>query len=1069
MEASGAGATWALPRHVPWPGVRGEKLLALFTHDGESLVDATGFDCDSSAFREKKEKDEAPYELELCVPTAGHIALVLVRTTPKAEPATPVPLRHSVTAPVAGSTPANAPATHARVVYVVDAVPPRRRKPTGLNAKKSWSSMSIKSSGRNNVNGSASSSLSSSASAGAAAKLSITPVPTDVNELELIDDLFSTPKTAAKDASLIARAPLLCARFDCKIVALTFTRSSSSNLAKKAAVTPSTLRCVLATEDGTAYVWEWGVDLHQWTFLNRFCFLENPNLQWTRPVVAFTVTEMAWHGQSTELTWWSTESKQEPKLWLRKIQFEQEKSTFRTEIILGSAFSLDCHDVIALKSSKLGLWMLTKTGVYFRSAESLRTISHSWQTLLPADATTTEDEATKDVMTTQLKICLHNVTGELLVLVRETGALILVTPKAGSTDKGTLVANRSAVLASWSKKLAQSVRSIAGHRHLLLVLTRDHELIAFSMLTGERMKTIQVSTPQAASSSLVIPPCSVKPLQFWTMDGQASSTGLWSPTGFWRLQTPSAQSIGLNHLTQQQNAPAAYLAVKNYGECLKFDMSLFALEVLEKAASSLEMYQQPAWRAACETISSPALLLATFADHKTPERLLDDLSLLITSIYRVAHEILVTGRFGSMLEKNKATTETTRGMPHLTKSNLESLHHLSNWVLLARRKLARLQTSATIHGKPSLRTRAVSALATAVDEDDLYGFSSPLENNDPDASTFQLSRKLRPMSSLRFAAGSTSIHHGREWLAQLELYLLDGVKFKGQDRSTKSALSVSADHKVPNHVLFHDERVLDDYRASASSLFSKHMYLETMGRLYLLHEPSALLAFVECVTQFCPRYFSLSGDTTVSRTHAERALTLLPPVQLFVNKVLEEKQRQQLMTSDISGLGKHHRQKKRRSLECATPKDSLLAYVDLLCSCGYYMEACRALLQCDLYEVCKEKLLLRPFWFHAQSVEPETDSEKELQHVHGAVYFELLEHCVLHREATELMVLIQAKPDHIDALHVLRTLRACLKEPEASGSSPASSRKITVGHLRPVLVALLKQRQRSASKSVAVV
>lgn len=1059
MEASGGGgATWALPRCVPWPGIRGEKLLALFTREGDASTDATGSDSAS--------KDEAPYELELCVPTAGHIALVLVRPTPKTEPTmTPVALRHSVTAPVAGSTPANAVVTHARVVYVVDAVPPRRRRPTGLNAKKSWSSMPIKSNDRNSLNGG----NGSSASAGAAAKLSISPVPTDVDELELIDDLFSTPKTAAKDASLIARAPLLCARFDCKIVALTFTRSSSSQATGKTTA-PSTLRCVLATEDGTAYVWEWGVDLHQWTFLNRFCFLENPNLQWTRPVVAFTVTEMAWHGQSTELAWWSTESKQEPKLWLRKIQFEQEKSTFRTEIILGSAFSLDCHDVSALQSSKLGLWMLTKTGVYFRSAESLRTISHSWQTLLPADAAAMENPsvAAKQVSTTQLVTCLHNVTGELLVLVRETGALVVVTPKAGSTDKGTLVATRSAVLVSWSSKLAQSVRSIAGHRHLLLVLTRDHALIAFSMLTGERMRTIQVPTPYpVAPSSLAIPPSSVKPLQFWTMDGRASSTGLWSPTGFWRLQTPSAQSIGLNHLVQQQNPPAAYLAAKSYGECLKFDTSLFALEVLEKAASSLEMYQQPAWRAACETISSPALLLATFADHKTPERLLDDLSLLITSIYRVAHEILVTGRFGSMLEKNKATTETTRGMLHLTKSNLESLHHLSNWVLLARRKLARLQTGATIHGRPSLRTRAVSALTTAVDEDDLYGFSSPLENNDPDASTFQLSRKLRPMSSLRFAAGSTSLRHGKEWLAQLELYLLDGVKFKGQDRSaTNGASSVSADHKVPNHVLFHDERVLDDYRASASSLFSKHMYLETMGRLYLLHEPSALLAFVECVTQFCPRYFSLAGDTTVSRTHAERALTLLPPVQFFVSKVLEEKQRQQLMMTDSTASGKHARQKKRRSLECATPKDSLLAYVDLLCLCGYYMEACRALLRCDLFQVCKEKLLLRPFWYHEHPVEPEAGSEKELQQVHGAVYFALLEHCVQHREATELMALIQAKPEHIDALHVLRTLRACLKEPEGS---PVPSKKITVGHLRPVLVALLKQRQSSTSKSVAVV
>lgn len=1092
--------TWGFRSRLPWPAARGERLWT-------QVMSAKGL---------------SQYDVELCEPSAGHIALVLVKKQiSTAAPGTPGPAPSTGgggSPPLGrrGSTPLATAAAHMgaavtpRVVFVLDAIPPPRNatSPAKVQQKQgvdrshlSLRSLSPASTGSSTVS-----------SNGGALSDSTQLQQQDVDELDLIEELFSAAKVG-KDGAILAKSPLLCARFDCKVVAIKFMRghSSSTSLSSSqrsgsnsnnssSSTVSTTLRCVVAREDGMALLWEWGGDLHQWTFLNQFCFLENPNLKWTRPVVAFTATEMAWHGETTEFAWWSMESKAEPKLCLRKIQYAQEQSTFRTEITIGNAFALTCSQVSELKSSKLGLWIITKAmGVHFRSAESLRMASLSWPAVLGGGTSDDGgDEAIKAATAdpaTELLTCLHNVTGELLVLVRGSGAVHLVSSKDSKhpqQQQQGIKAKCLTVLGSWSSIMARDAVSIAAHRHLLFVMTSE-TILAFSYLTGEQLAS--VALPPLSSPQDFHPKSKAavhsQPPALWTITGGASSVGLWSSSGFWFIQTPSAKTLGssLNpllsssnsqRLTQQQgntgNPRAAFESLAKYGESLKFETALQALEILEKVSKSIDACDAQVWSSLFQSLSSPALLLAVFADQNVPEALVDELARIVASLHQIAHEITVGGRFASSWEKGvDASTKSAdqySAAQKLTPANIEALRHLSNWILLAKRKITRLQTSAYFKGRHHMRPRAVSALTTVASDDSGAPFStfSPLEgyDDDPDGANFRLSRKLRPMSSLRFASGSCALHHGKQWLVQLESFLLDGVAFKKTVSEGPVSNNNNINEAVPSHLLFHEERQLEDYRNSNSS-FSKHMYVESMSRLYLLHEPAALLPFVQCVSEFCPRLFSLSGTMRVSRSHAERALTLFPPMQFFVERFIREqlqlKQQQQLQPLKES----QKKKQRHKELGVALAKDSLLAYTALLCRCEYYLEACQGLLQCDLYEHCRESLLINLLKDQVGGFD-ETQTQQETEQL-NAVYFALLEYCVKHRDVQELQLLLELKPGHVSVLHVLRALRNHLpqkvvKKSESESEGGGAQQQVTVGKLRPVLLALLKQ-QRAAAVQVA--
>ncbi|GLD93494.1 hypothetical protein PINS_up002086 [Pythium insidiosum] len=1083
-QRDGDASPWRFDSQLRWPGVRGRRLLELVSTDDEA----------------------SPFDLELCVPTAGHIALVLVRRSAPASvddsavgttvaAALPPGLpRHSSTPVVPSAAQLSAP----RVVYVVDAVPPKRSPASGTPAaaqasKRSsddaqWSMLSTHS--RSHSFG-GTSSVDSAMQTYARHALS----PTEADDVELVEELFATTKVG-KDASVLAKAPLLCARLDSRVIAVRFTRddglsatsstsrsnsssnnnsSNSSAASTSSASSASPLRCVVAREDGMCFIWEWGADLFQWTFLNRFCFLENPNLKWTRPVLAFTTVACGGNSavavaagslasdvaETTELVWWSAENKDVPRLWRRRIQYALDRNTFRTEIRVGSAFELPgVDDLLALHSSRLGLWVVSRAhGVWFRGTSALGTAKIQWQELC---------DGSDDVLS-----CVHNVTGELLLLPRSQpdAALRVIAP-----ERACALALRSRTLFTIPE--SARVERMAAHRQLLVLMRADDSCVTVhSLVTGERLACLADPT-----ASWGVRPAT---LELWSIAGRASALGLWASRGFWELVTPPATVIAASlHRDSPATHPAqraldALRSVEAYGVSLQYDAARFALEILDAARSSIAMADAPsnadvqtmrlrAWQTAVQSISSPALLLSTLSQQETtPTSLVDELARLVEAVYRVTHDVIVTGRLGATIDRREPAT--LQGLRHLTPANVEALHHLANWVLLAKRKLVRLQTTVYHKGKRHLRSRTVSSLTTLSNNGDVEDDGSeddaavastaagmpaltPTLELDPDESSSRVSRKLRPMTSLQFAAGSCSWRHGSEWLSQLESLLLDGVDLSAEaERSDPRRLT------VPNHLLFHEERTLTDFQHALSS-FSKHMYFESMSRLYLLHRPAVVLAFVKCIAKFSPRLFSLSGWMTAMRPHAERALTLLPPVQFFVVRArrsqqlkLQQQQPEQRPLSARSRRGRTH----RRDAGLADGTEALLAYVRLLATCGFYLEATSAMLEANLFEECVEM-------FHAPARSPGTTTMPTVgASVSSAIYFALLEHCVQHRSALDLVRLLQLKPAHVSTLLVLKALKLLLPQRVERADAPESER-VSVVKLRPVLQALLAEHRSHA-------
>ncbi|KAK1947201.1 hypothetical protein P3T76_001211 [Phytophthora citrophthora] len=1078
MEPPPSQRTRVLSGGLPWPEVRGSRLLRALTRQGEEA------ECQEDAL-----DADFPYELELCIPTAGHLALVLVRKPPGIQLIPPIGRSSTQPTSTSGSAPA-AP----RVVYVLDALPPSGRR----------SQQSASQSRKKNAPG-------------------VQLPAQQLDELELLQELFAPHTRAAggKEGSVLIKAPLLCARFDCKVVSIRFIRSggglqkshktsrgmkdSSSGSTVVGSAAP--LRCVVAREDGMAFLWEWQADLCQWVFLNRLCFLENPNLKWTRPVAAFTTTDLPMDsimsgmrdtGSSglsssgaTEFAWWSTATKHEPKLKLRRLRFERATNALRaTDVVVGSAFhpKPTCDDAVKLLSSKLGLFTISKTqGIFFRSSTaSLQTVALSWNKVF-----CTEEERENPEMP-EILMCVHNVTGELVILRRDYGELYIVRPKSSGSptfptsegsinDNGscnTLVARKLMMLEMWKHPSQDhddgnpEVLDVAAHRHVFLVLFRN-VLHVYALITGDLLETVdlpdEITTPSQQRQN--------GKCKFWTMSGGAASVGLWAPGGFWTirlspaktvaaaLHQPKAKPQGSKSGSDLKDPETAFLAVKDYGSgTMHFDAVRYALEVLERVTpSAMDPTQShpEAWEAVWHTVSSPALLLALLDNRATSEHVVHELAQHVAAIYKAASGIRSYGRLDGAGDLSKNDSQLLR----LTPANLESLHHLSNWVVLAKRKLARLGRSSDDNLNESFTEdyntrpiRAVSELTSVLANEDDFSAPPTEENHlerkdsmlDPeDARNFRLSRKLRPMSSLRFAASCStrSERQGQQWLLQLESFLLDGVAFKEQEQSDTARHSTRAG-ATPSHRLFHSERMLSDFRHVAASSFSKHMYLESMSRLYLLYEPKSLLPFIRCVERFCPRTFSLSGHQPVARSHAERALTLFPPLEFFTNKILQ---------GNVSNDGQ-------------AAQASLLAYVDLLGYCGHHAEACRALLLCHLYEESKKrflKLLNDP-----QDIQkPGQDEQEEEACVRttasSSVYFLLLEYCMKCRDAAELKVLLMLKPDHVDMLHVLRALRttlsstSCKQQQKGEGSSATG---VTVGGLRSVLVALMQQRRIGVAK-----
>uniref|UniRef100_M4C5M5 Uncharacterized protein n=1 Tax=Hyaloperonospora arabidopsidis (strain Emoy2) TaxID=559515 RepID=M4C5M5_HYAAE len=1060
---------------LKWPAVRGARLLEAITPISCHQEEEGG---NQGTENDRRQGLEFPYELELCVPTA------------------------------AGP----------RVVYVLDALPPSRWGPRDDKTRRKTSTLGAQS-----------------------------PLQ-HVDELELLQELFARHTRAAggKEGSVLIKAPLLCARFDCRVVSIQFIRSagnyyqlprtsrrrgnskgrynasvsSDSSSSSRGATTSSRvistaapLRCVVARDDGMAFLWEWQADLFQWVFLNKLCFLENPNLKWTRPVVAFTTSDLpldckmsilslntrGGNGNesdpsgATEFIWWSRATKHEPKLKIRRLRFERATDALRaTDVVVGNAFIPKpfCNDVVELLSSKLGLFVISRSqGVFFRSSvSSLKTVTLNWHQIFLLD-----EESVAPLMS-QIILCLHSVTGELVILHRESGGIYIVTPKSPNTSAifssdthdnescTFLFARRVTTLTPWKQSSSDTlgnddqafdVRDVVAHRHVFLVLTCS-VLHVYALITGELLETVSLPNVLAHSSQRR----GGEKCKFWTISGGASSVGLWAPCGFWTVRLPPAKAVAAALRQPQSDKQkdkrefpnASFLAVKDYGignshwDAVRYGLDILA-RLTPSAMNPTHIYPE-VWETVWNAVSSPALVLALLDNRAESEHIVRELARHVASIYAAASSI----RSPEGLSDPIAPRTNGNPLLRLTPANIESLHHLSNWIVLAKRKLACLGTAGgdlptspmTESSDQCTSTHPYSAMteltAVLANEDGLsitHDRQHSIQRKDSildpeDTRNFRLSRKLRPMSSLRFAGGcsTSSERQGRQWLLQLESFLLDGVAFKNKHRSSGTCRVIRAE-TAPSHRLFHSERVLSDFCHVAASSFSKHMYLESMSRMYLLYEPESVLPFIRCVDRFCPRLFSLTGHQSLFRPHAERALTLFPPLKFFTNKVIRAKERG----------------------DDQVARSSLLAYADLLSYCDYHSEACRALLECHLYEESKRKflLLLKELQDTANFGD---DGQKEKVRTRlaasRAVYFLILDYCTSHCSSTELNVVLMLKPAHVDVIHVLRALRTALScskyQQQQSKDDGACSTSLTVGNLRLMLADLMQQRCIGMSK-----
>ncbi|KAG9402847.1 hypothetical protein AC1031_006388 [Aphanomyces cochlioides] len=292
-----------------------------------------------------------------------------------------------------------------------------------------------------------------------------------------------------------------------------------------------------------------------------------------------------------------------------------------------------------------------------------------------------------------------------------------------------------------------------------------------------------------------------------------------------------------------------------------------------------------------------------------------------------------------LLQDLEALVKALHDQQVMTKSttplNLDSLEHLTSYV--------RLQ---------SFRASCLT--------DDKSKTSNVADKVTPGHHEALSRQRLLHESSLRWASLISSKAYGPALLSTLQAQL--SIDFKS----------------VPSHVLFHEER-----RTALDSI--RHpLYFESLARLYFDQTPARFHAFVESIASFCPRLFTLDGVVRIVRSHANRALLALPPLQ----------------------LASKYSQDNNAVMEMV-----VTAYVDGLLASKAYVEALYVLLrfrQVDkAIELMKERVpaQVKPTWFQA-----------------------LLQYVVQH-ESTNLPLLervLALKPSHIGATQVLLALREAM-------------------------------------------
>nr|CCA18156.1 conserved hypothetical protein [Albugo laibachii Nc14] len=576
--------------------------------------------------------------IEKCIVIAGHIALILKKNAKKAPNARSfMEVKADRNAPI-------------RVLFVLDAVPPSHSA-TPSNPRSTTKRIP-----------------------GPQADSNANADASEVEEIRIIEGLFQVSKPN-KDGATIVKPPFLAARFDFRMIDIQFVKvcsaleSRQSESFSKQSYTSfrSILRCVAAREDGVAYVWEWKADLFQWKYLNRFCYLNNPNLSWTKPVLsfgAFGISQKRCESYESntkggrdmmEMAWWSTESNKDPELWFRKIIFEQDVSTFRTGMILGNALSGSAQTILAMITSHLGIWIVSKRN------QSVRILLRSSQTFGDAYIDVECDENPK-----WSGCCLH-FTGQLLVLLSrliESKGKHSIYRIHQKDDCSSLEKHFVCEMDDDECFEGKSVQ-LACHRQLFLIL-KDRECHIFSLITGVRLQSLQLPATQIDSH-----------FAFWSTSGISSAIGIWNNCGVWWLRLPDAKKLLTMLKAKKPQQRISFIL--SHGANLKMEFIDAALDVLRSDPSALEHSCKISPSELLKYIGNPALLLASVRCRGS-HNVVDQVSALVTFIFQTIKSITKKTQITNL------QTSDPSMLFHLTPSNIENLPHLCSWVFIVKRR-----------------------------------------------------------------------------------------------------------------------------------------------------------------------------------------------------------------------------------------------------------------------------------------------------------------------------------------------------------------------------------------------
>ena len=634
---------------------------------------------------------------------------------------------------------------------------------------------------------------------------------------ETIEALFEEHENLNPNVSFVA------SRHAVSVVKIMFATTESAEFGYQ-------LYFFVVQSNGMAFSWLWNRNKCAWRYLNKFCFLKNQNLAWTKPVKDACVSSdrilptrrqhrKDLHKPLVELWWWEHQEKQGSQLFCRKLLFLSQITNEKSVIQLGMATEapMQLHEPWLQwhTSVRTGIWVIFPSSIWVRTCVLTRQwISHQLGDGLQHNST--------------MLWTIHAITGDLV--------------SYNATDRQAHVYRRNddkidrLELCQLSEWKCQSVEGFKAHRHALLFLVDgSNSILVYSTLTGTLLQNIQL---------YVDIPC-----QMWSIEGVGASVGLYSVQGsYWTLRPP-LPTHELKRLPNETSASVNDISrsMKSYPHSLRFQIVQRVLELLKSRLDQGTVCQKEirkVWDMIENDMGNPLVLIAMIlcsqnSTGTVPSYMLERVEKIIQSIDTILDDVTSHG--------DEITTKIT----YFTPLNCEMLKFLRELVQLQKKRHDLVQGR-----QPA--PEFVEEDKTKIDADQSLWLRRQWIHRDVlDVISATFSQELR-----------------HELLEEMEIAFLN-------DESDPTANANSC----PNHLLFHGERTLTEHLASSSPSLkwkqiltyvppkmSKHMYFEILVRLYFQCQPQKLVEFIDTINRRCL-------PTDMTRNHYERALYYLPPVE----------------------------------------------------------------------------------------------------------------------------------------------------------------------------------------------